>query len=178
MVLLGLIPPVTTLKVRLVLLKEIGVVEPPDAADVSFTTSGIPLAALSVMIMAPLSTAAVGVTCTPTVQFPVLAARGVVKHVPVLLSVKSLLGVIVLTVTALDEALEILKVFAALVVPIVPRVKLRLAGAVVTGATPLPVRPTNASRFLALSYMLAAPVMDPMTVGVKNMFAVQVPPPP
>src|SRR6266404_3895896 len=148
MVWLALIPPVTTLNIRLVLLREIGVTGPPDADEESFTTNGRPLGALSVIMMAPLSTAAVGVTCTPTVQFPVLAARGVVKQVPVLLSVKSLLGVIVLTVTALELELVILKVFAALVVPIVPRVKLRLAGAVVTGAAPVPVRPTNARRFL------------------------------
>src|ERR1700681_1100930 len=179
MVWLALTPPFTTLNVRLVLRSEIGVVEPPDAADVSFTTSGVPLAALSVMMMAPLSTAAVGVTATLTVQFPVLAARGVVKHVPVLVSAKSLLDVIVLTVTALAEPLVILNVFGGtLCTPIVPPVKLRLPGAVVTGAAPGPVRPTNASRFLLGSYMLTAPVMVPTSVGEKDMFAVQEPPPP
>jgi hypothetical protein len=174
----ALTPPVTTLNVRLVLLREMGVTGPPDAADVSFTTNGIPFAALSVMMMAPLSNAATGVNATLTLQLPFYSDRSVITPVHVTLTVKSLLDVMVLTVTALDEALEILKVFAVLCVPIVPPVKLRLAGAVVTGAAPVPVRPTNASRFLALSYMLAAPVMDPMTVGVKNMFAVQVPPPP
>jgi hypothetical protein len=112
------------------------------------------------------------------VQFPVLAGRGVVKQVPVLLSVKLLLGVIELTVTGLAEVLVILKVFAALVVPIVPSVKLRLAGVVVTGTAPIPVRPTNASRLWELSYMLIAPVMDPVSVGEKDMFAVQEAPPP
>jgi len=81
-----------------------GVTEPPDAAHVSFTTSVVSLAASSVMMMAPLSTAAVGITATLTVQLPVLAAGGLIKHVPVLVSVKPLLGVIVLTVTAVDEA--------------------------------------------------------------------------
>jgi hypothetical protein len=178
MVWLALVPPVTVLKVRLVLLREIGVTGPPDAAEVSFTTSGMPLAALSVIITAPLSTAAVGVTATLTVQFPVFGGRGVDKHVPVLMSAKSLLDVIVLTVTALAEAFVILKVFGALCKPIVPPVKLRLAGAVVTGAAPVPVRPTNASRLLLGSYMLVAPVMDPMSVGEKDMFAVHEPPPP
>ncbi len=71
----------------------------------------------------------------------------------------------------------ILKVFAALSVPIGTEVKLRLVGAVVTGAPPVPVRPTNASRFLLLSNMLAAPEMAPTSVGAKEMFAVQEPPP-
>src|SRR3979411_1019106 len=87
MVWLALIPPVTTLNVRLVLLREMGVVLPPGPRAESFTTIGVPLAALSVTMMAPLSTADVGVTSTVTVQFPVLAGRGVVKHVPVLVIV-------------------------------------------------------------------------------------------
>src|SRR5258708_15202872 len=177
MVWLALTPPAITLKVRLVLLREMGVTVPPDAADESFTTSGSPLAALSVMMMAPLLTGAVGVTVTPTVQFPVLAARGADKHVPVLVIAKLLLDVMLLTVTGLAEPLVILKVFAVLCIPTVPPVKLRLAGAVVTGAAPIPVRPTNASRLLLGLYMLVAPVMDPMSVGEKDMFAVQEPPP-
>src|SRR5258708_25208257 len=178
MVWLALTPPAITLKVRLVLLREMGVTGPPDAADESFTTSGSPLAALSVMMMAPLLTGAVGVTATPTVQFPVLAARGADKHVPVLVIAKLLLDVMLLTVTGLAEPLVILKVFAVLCIPTVPPVKLRLAGAVVTGAAPIPVRPTNASRLLLGLYMLVAPVIDPMRVGEKDMFAVQEPPPP
>src|ERR1700726_3417285 len=77
----------------------------------------------------------------------------------------------------LGELLVILKVLVALVVPVAAAPKLRLAGAVITGAKPVPVRPANASRFLLGSYMLAAPEMDPTRVGVKEMFAVQVPPP-
>jgi len=82
---LALLPPDKMEKVRLVLLSEIGAVVPPVAAEASLTTSGVALGALSVMIMAPSSTADVGVTATDTVQFPVLAARGVVRHVPVLI---------------------------------------------------------------------------------------------
>src|ERR1035438_3920718 len=75
--------------------------------------------------------------------------------------------------TVLAVLLVISKVFAALCVPIVPEVKPRLVGAVVTGAAPLPVRPANANRLLLLSYMPAAPVVDPSSVGVKEMFALQ-----
>src|SRR3981081_2146198 len=82
----------------------------------------------------------------------------------------------VLTVTGLGLPLVILKVLVALVVPIGTAPKARLAGVVVTGAAPVPVRLTKASRFLLGSYMLAAPVMDPTSVGVKKSCAVQEPP--
>src|SRR5713101_5549417 len=77
----------------------------------------------------------------------------------------------------LGELFVILKGLVVLVVPIATAPKLRLAGAVVNGAKPVPVRPANASRFLLGSYMLAAPEMAPTRVGEKKMFAVQVPPP-
>src|SRR5260370_12244669 len=83
-----------------------------------------------------------------------------------------------LMVTELVVLLVILKVFAALRVPTVPPVKARLVGAVVTGAWPVPVISTNASRLLLLSSMVAAPLMEPTWVGVNVMFAVQEPPPP
>src|ERR1039458_5003394 len=79
--------------------------------------------------------------------------------------------------TVLAVLLAIWKVCAALCVPIVPEVKLRLVGAVVTGAPPLPLRPANANKLLLLSYRLTAPVMDPTSVGVKESFAVQEWPP-
>src|ERR1700738_2264423 len=82
----------------------------------------------------------------------------------------------VLTVTGLGLPLVILKVLVALVVPIGTAPKARLAGVVVTGAAPVPVRLTKASRFLLGSDMLAAPVMDPTSVGVKKSCAVQEPP--
>ena len=72
-----------------------------------------------------------------------------------------------LMVTEPVVLLVILNVLAALIVPIVPPVNARLAGAVVTGAPPDPLMPTNASRLLLLSKMLAAPLIDPRTVGEK-----------
>src|ERR1700732_1591838 len=86
MVWVALIPPVTTLNTRLGLLREMGVVGPPVPVAESFMTMGMPFGALSVMIMAPLSTADVGVTSTVTVQ---LAAwlRAADKQVPVLVTV-------------------------------------------------------------------------------------------
>ena len=49
-------------------------------------------------------------------------------------------------VTAVGFPLVILKVLALLSVPIGTEPKERLAGAVLTGAAPLPVNPTRASR--------------------------------
>jgi hypothetical protein len=80
----ALVPPLTPLKVRLVLLREIGVVGPPVAADVSFTTSGVASGALAVIIIAPSSFADVGCTCTLTVQLAP-PASGAVRQVPVLI---------------------------------------------------------------------------------------------
>ena len=86
MVCATLVVPLNALNVRLVLLREIGAVGAvPDSFDVSFTTSGTALGALSVMMMAPSSAADVGVTVTVTMQLPVLTARGVVKQVPVVI---------------------------------------------------------------------------------------------
>src|SRR6202521_2379642 len=96
MVWLALIPPVTTLNTRLVLLREMGVVGPPVPVAESFTTIGMPLGALSVTMMAPLSTADVGVTDTVTVQL-IAWLSGPDKQVPVLVTVESLLGVIPVT---------------------------------------------------------------------------------
>jgi len=58
--------------------------------------------------------------------------------------------VIELIWTVLVVLLVISKVWAALDVPIIPPVKLRLVGALLTGASPVPVRPTQASRLLLL----------------------------
>ena len=79
----ALVPPLGVVKVRLVLLNAIGEV-PVAAFDASFTTCGTALGASSVMMMAPLLVADVGVTCTLTVQLPAFAS-GVVKQVPVLI---------------------------------------------------------------------------------------------
>src|ERR1039458_2567505 len=72
-----------------------------------------------------------------------------------------------------EVLLLMLKICATLRIPIVPEVKLMLVGETVTGARPVPVRPTNASRLLWLSYMLTAPDVVPTSVGVKEMFATQ-----
>ncbi len=85
MVWVALVPPVTTLNVRLVLLREMGAFVLPVVVVESFTTSGRPLGALSVMMMAPLSVGDVGCTCTLTVQ-NFAWAIGVVKQVPVLIT--------------------------------------------------------------------------------------------
>ena len=77
----ALVAPLGVVKVRLVLLREMGAV-PAFADEVSFTTCGTALGASSVTMMAPSSTADVGVTCTLTVQLPA-AASGVVRQVPV-----------------------------------------------------------------------------------------------
>ena len=57
----ALVPPLTPLNVRLVLLTVIGAV-PAVAFDVSLTTRGSPPGASSVIMMAPSSTAEDGVT--------------------------------------------------------------------------------------------------------------------
>ena len=80
MVWAALLPPLAVLKVRLAGLAEMGLVT-AIADEASFTTSGTALGASSVMMMASLSLADVGVTCTLTVQFP-NGAIVVVKQVP------------------------------------------------------------------------------------------------
>jgi len=77
-----------------------------------------------------------------------------------------------LIVTGAAVVLVILKVLAALVVPIEPPVKLRLAGATVTGPPPVPVMLTKVKRLLLLSNMLSEPGLEPSKVGVKETFAV------
>jgi len=82
--------------------------------------------------------------------------------------------VTLVTLTELDVVLLVmLKIFAALCDPTVPPVKLMVVGKTATEAALLPVRPTKASRLLLLSRMLAAPEMEPTTVGVKKRFTTQ-----
>src|SRR5580700_2931159 len=81
-----------------------------------------------------------------------------------------------LMVTELVVLLVILKVLVALSVPTVPPGNASVDGAAVTGASPVPVMSTNASRLLLLSLMVAAPLMGPTWVGVNVICAVQEPP--
>jgi len=63
----ALVAPLAVLKVRLAGLREMGLVIPV-ADEVTFTTSGTAPGASSVMMIAPLFVADVGMTCTFTVQ--------------------------------------------------------------------------------------------------------------
>jgi len=77
----ALVPPLVVVKVRVAGVNEIGLVMPV-AAEVSFTTSGGAPARSVVTMMAPLSVADVGVTCTVTVQLAPAVSESV-KQVPV-----------------------------------------------------------------------------------------------
>src|ERR1039458_282355 len=80
MVWAALVPPLVVVKVRLVLLREMGLYKAA-ALEVSFTTSGKPPGTSSQTMMAPSSVADEGVTCTVTVQL-LCGASGVPKQVP------------------------------------------------------------------------------------------------
>lgn len=66
--------------------------------------------------------------------------------------------VLLVILTGFDEGL---------VVPIATVPKFRLAGATVTGANPVPVRPTKPSRFPVPSVTVMAPEIFPAIVGAK-----------
>lgn len=57
---------------------------------------------------------------------------------------------------------------AGLVVPIGTVPKFRLAGATVTGANPVPVKPTKPRKFPEPSVTVIAPVIFPAAVGAKK----------
>jgi hypothetical protein len=67
-------------------------------------------------------------------------------------------------------------IFAALVLPTATLPKARVAGENVTGASPVPVRPTSCGEFVALSLIVIPPVMAPVAVGVNVAIIVQVAP--
>ena len=65
-----------------------------------------------------------------------------------------------------------------LVLPTATLPKAKLTGENVTGARPVPERPTTCGEFVAVSVMVSAPEIAPVTVGLKVSLIVQVPPPP
>jgi len=67
-------------------------------------------------------------------------------------------------------------VCAALELPTATLPKAKLTGENVTGARPVPERPTICGEFVAVSVIVMAPETAPVTVGLNVSFMVQVPP--
>lgn len=70
----------------------------------------------------------------------------------------------------------IVTVFAALVTPTASLPKAKTGAENVTGARPVPERGTVCGEFVAVSVIVIAPEMAPVTVGLNVSFMVQVPP--
>src|ERR1035437_3921607 len=113
------------------------------------TSSGLGLAVLATVSEPTMDPAMVGANWISIVQ-PLPAASGLLVEqvVPLAWIWKSPEGTTLLRVTALLLLLVILTAFAALVVPTACAVKVRLAGATVSGASEMPARLTSCGLLL------------------------------
>ena len=140
---------------------------------VSFTVWGL-VEAASVIVAAPLIVpVAEGVNVTLRVQDALAATLAPHGVVPPEVTEKSPLPTKLVSVSAVEALFVTVSVCAALVVPTVCAAKVRLAGAIVTGTTAVPVILITCCATAALSEITTAPCSAPLTDGENVTLSVQ-----